>query len=109
VQWAAVMIQASEMKDPPQKYLAVTMAEDNLLRLNGFFFLLSFSCGIPRPTRRPRPQDVGHLCFGYCFDSKVGPGAPLSVKSPHGRSNLKSHKLGNCKKFNPFYNLNCSA
>jgi hypothetical protein len=33
---------------------------------------------------------VGHLRFGYCFDSKVGPGAPLSVKAPHSQSNLKS-------------------
>jgi hypothetical protein len=28
--------------------------------------------------------------FGYCFDSKVEPGAPLSVKAPHSQSNLKS-------------------
>jgi hypothetical protein len=28
------------------------------------------------PLRGPRPQDVGHLCYGYCFDSKVGPGPP---------------------------------
>jgi hypothetical protein len=39
--------------------------------------------------RGPRPQDVGHLCFGYCFDSKVRPGAPL-LKAPHSQSNLKS-------------------
>jgi hypothetical protein len=24
----------------------------------------------------PRPQDAGHLCFNYCFYSKVGPGPP---------------------------------
>jgi hypothetical protein len=39
------MIQASEMRDPQQKYLAVTMAEDNLLRLNGFFFFFLFHAG----------------------------------------------------------------
>jgi hypothetical protein len=44
--------------------------------------------------RGPRPQDAGHLRFGYCFDSKVGPVAPLSpctsVRVPDSQSNLKS-------------------
>jgi hypothetical protein len=33
---------------------------------------------------------VGHLCFGYCFDSKVGTRAPPVLKAPHSQSNLKS-------------------
>jgi hypothetical protein len=33
---------------------------------------------------------VGHLRFGYCFDSKVRPGAPHSLKEQHSQSNLKA-------------------
>jgi hypothetical protein len=40
--------------------------------------------------RGPRPRDAGHLCFGYCFDSKVGPYRPLT--SYHSQSNLKSQQ-----------------
>jgi hypothetical protein len=36
----------------------------------------------------PGLKHVGHLC--YCFDSKVGPGAPPLLKAPHSQSNLKS-------------------
>jgi hypothetical protein len=33
---------------------------------------------------------VGHLCFGYCFDSKLGPGPPAWGIAMHSQSNLKS-------------------
>jgi hypothetical protein len=62
----------STTKNILKKYIFVSDVFDFL----GTFTASCVWLGGLHVLRGPRPQDAGHLRFGYCFDSKVGPGPP---------------------------------